>query len=70
MTKLAIGIIAAAAALSLSACDRPEDKTARDESTMPPIAQAPDTQPPYRDPSVPDNPPENTPSAASPVETK
>ena len=84
MTKLSIGIIAAAAALALSACDRPADKAARDATTPPPpriavgpsqpnppsVAQPADKDLPYRDPSVPENPPENKPSAATTEEAK
>lgn len=83
MTKLSIGIIAAMAGLSLSACDRPADKAARDGVTSPPpriavgptpqeppsAAQPAERDPAYKDPSVPANPPENRPSA-DPAESK
>ena len=69
MTKLSASLIAAAVALSLSACDRPGVKTTSDESGPPRTAQAPDTTqkapPAYRDPSVPPNPPENQPKDPS-----
>jgi hypothetical protein len=79
MTKLSIAIIAAGAALSLAACDRSRDQAAQDASTQ--VAQAPSdrtperAQPPdkdqrYRDPSIPENPPENRASAASPEQDK
>ena len=64
MTKRSIGLIAAAVALSLSACDRPKDQAAQDESTSPAgrLAQAPQSEPAYKDPSIPENPPENKPT--------
>lgn len=71
MTKLSLSLIAAAVALSMSACDRSAgDKAARtpQEFGSAQIAQAPDKNKvqTYKDPSVPENPPENKPSAASP----
>ena len=73
MTKLSLAFIAAAAALSLSACDRSADQAAQDASTQvaqaPGNAQPPDKDVPYRDPSIPPNPPENTPRA-EPAESK
>ena len=66
MTKLSIGLIAAAVALSLSACDRSADRAARNDKP-PRTAQGPDMPPPptYRDPSIPPNPPENKPTDTS-----
>lgn len=75
MTKLSIGVIAAALALSMSACDRPAgDKSAETPQDFGSsrVAQAPGAgkAQTYKDPSVPENPPENTPSAASPEESE
>jgi len=83
MTKLSIGIIAAAVGLTLAACDRPADRAARDGVNSPPprIAEGPvnppmpsaaqpaEREPAYRDPSIPPNPPENQPRA-EPAESK
>src|SRR5687767_13766935 len=70
MTKLSIGVIAAALALSASGCDRHVDQTARDRASPPRSAQPPDKDLQYRDPSVPPNPPENRPTEALPGESK
>jgi hypothetical protein len=43
--KLPIALIAAAAALSLFACDRSVDRIGRDESKSPRTAQAPEVPP-------------------------
>ena len=61
--NLSIAMIAAAAALALSACDRPADKTGANESP-PRTAQAPDSPraPATRDPAM-TPPPPSSPSA-------
>ena len=47
MTKLSIALIAALAALSLSACDRPRENNASGDQAYPPrVAQGPDQSSP------------------------
>lgn len=63
--KLSIGLMAAAVALALPACDRQADRTSRDESKPPRTAQAPDTGVRDRSESIKGNPSGNTTGSGS-----